>query len=93
MNEYSGLISFRINWFDLLSVQGIESSPAQQFESINSSALSLLYSQLAYVHVTTGKTTALTIWTFVSKMTSLLLNTLSRFLIAFLPRRKRLLIS
>ena len=86
-NEYSGLISFQIDWFDLLAVQGTlkESSPAPQLESINSSMLSLLYDSTLTSHMTTGKTMALTIWTFVGKLISLLFNTLSRFLIAFLP--------
>ena len=94
-NEYSGLISFKIDWFDLLAVQGTlkESSPAPQFESISSSALSLLHVQLSHPYMTTGKTTALTIWTFVGKVMSLLFNMLPRFIIAFLPRSKRLLIS
>ena len=86
-NEYSGLISFRIDWLDLLAVQGDsqESSPAPQFKSINSSALSFLYGPtLTSVH--TGKTIALTRWTFVSKV-------MSRLVISFLPRSKHLLIS
>ena len=91
-NEYSGLISFKIDWFDLLAVsQGTtqESSPGQQLESINSSALSFLYGPT----LTTGKTMALTTQTFVGKVMSLLLNILSRLVITFLPRSKRLLIS
>ena len=103
-NEYSGLISFRIDWFDLLAVQGIqESSPTTQFRSINS--LAILYSQtaqsqsaffmvqLSHPYMTTGKTIALTRQTFVGKVMSLLFNMLSRFVIAFLPRSKHLLIS
>ena len=91
-SEYSVLISFRIDCFDLLAVQGTlkESSPAPQFESIDSSALSLLYIQLAHPYMTTGKTTALTRWTFVHKMMSLLFNMLSRFVVAFLPRSSEL---
>ena len=86
-NKYSGLISLKINWFDLLAVQGTQdSSPASQFEGINSLVLSQPY-------VTTEKTITLTIWTFVSKVMSVLFNTLSRFVIAFLPRSKHLLIS
>ena len=80
-----GLISFRMDWLDLLAVQGTqESSPTPQFKSINSSVLSFVYSPtLPLVYMTTGKTIALTIWTFVGKVMSLLLNTLSRFVIAF----------
>ena len=70
-----------------------ESVPAAQFESINSSVLSFLYGQLSHPYMTTGKTTALTRCTFVVKVTPLLFNTLSRFVIAFLPRSKHLLIS
>ena len=89
-NEYSGLISFRSDWFDLLAVQETqEFSPTPQFKNINSSALSF---QLSYPYMTTGKTTALTRWTFVSKVMSLLFNMLSRLVIAFLPRSNHLLI-
>ena len=78
-NEYSGLISFRIDWYDLLAVQETqESSPALQFESISSSVLSLLYGP-TLISMTTGKAIALTRQTFVSKVMSLLLNKLSRF--------------
>ena len=70
-----------------------ESSPTPQFKSISSSVLSFLFSPTLTSYMTTGKTIALTIWTFVSKVMSLLFNTLSRFVIAFLPRSKRLLIS
>ena len=91
-NEYSGLISFRTDWFDLLAVQVIlESSPAPQFESINSSAFFRV--QLSHLYMTTGKTIALMRWTFVSRVMSLLFNALTRFAIAFLPRSKHLLIS
>ena len=69
-----------------------ESSPTPQLKSINSLALSFMV-QLSHPYMTTGKTIALTRWTFVSKVTSLLFNMLSRFVIAFLPRSKRLLIS
>ena len=94
-NEYSGLISFRIDWFDLLAVQGTLKSLHQHH---NSKAPILWYSaffmvQLSHLHAITGKTTALTIQTLVSKMMSLLFNMLSRFVIAFLPRSKHLLIS
>ena len=94
-NEYSGLISFKIDWFDLLTVQGTLKSLLQH----HSSKASILWCsaffmvQLLYPYMTTGKTTALTRWTFVSKVMSLLLNRLSRFVIAFLPRSKHLLIS
>ena len=71
----------------------LESSPTPQVKSINSSALSLLHSQLSHPYMTTGKTTALTRRTFVGKVMSLLLNMLSRLVITFLPRSKRLLIS
>ena len=83
--EYSGLISFWVGWFDLLAVQGtLRSSPAPQFESINSLALNLYEVQLSHLNMTTVKTIALTIWTVVSKMMSLLFNVLSRLVIAFL---------
>ena len=96
-NEYSGLISFRIDWFDLLTVQGTLKSLLQHHSSkasiLQCSAFFLVY--LSHPYMTTGKTIALTIWTFVSKMMSLLsdvFNTLSRFVIAFLPRSKHHLI-
>ena len=92
-NEYSGLISFKIDWFDLLVVQGtLKSSPTPQFKSINSLVLSFMV-QLSHPYMTTGKILALTVWTFVSKLMSLLFNMLSRFVIDFLPRSKHLLIS
>ena len=94
-NESSGLISFRSDWFDPLAVQGTlqESSPKSQFKSINSLAVSLPYGPtLTNIH-DCGETIALTIWTFVCKMVSLVFNTLSRFITAFLPRSKGLLIS
>jgi len=89
------LISFRVDWFDLLEVQGTLRSPLQH----NSSKPSILQcSALFMVHLsnsctTTGKTITLTIWTFVSKAMSLLFNILSSLVIAFLPRSKYLLIS
>ena len=94
-NEYSGLISFRIDWFDFLGVQGTLKSLLQysQFERINSSVLSLLYDPTLKSGMTTGNTIALTIWAFVGKVMSLLFNKLSTFVIAFLPRSKHLLIS
>ena len=87
------MISFRIDWFDLLAVQ--ESSLAPQFKSISSSALSFLYGPtLTSIHEwMIGKTIALTIQTFVCKEMSLPFNILSRFVIVFLPKSKCLLIS
>ena len=75
-NEYPGLVSFRVDWFNLLAVQGTsqESSAKQQFESINSSALRFLYGPTLTSYMTTGKTIALTIRTFVGKVMSLLFN-------------------
>ena len=93
-NEYSGLISFRMDWLDLLAVQGTqEYSPKPQFKSINSLALSFLYSPLSHPYMTTGKTIALTRWTFVGNVMSLLFNMLFRLVITFLPRSKHLLTS
>ena len=94
-NKYSWLISFRIDWFDLLAVQGTLKSLLQHH---NSKASVLQHSaffmvQLSHPYLTTGKAIALTIWTFVGKVISLLLNMLSRLVITFLPRIKRLLIS
>ena len=94
-NEYSGLISFRIDLFDLLAVQGTLRS---LFQHHNSKALNLQCSaffivQLSHLYMTTGKTTALTRWNFVGKVMFLLFNMLSRLVIIFLPRSKRLLIS
>ena len=93
-NKYSGLISFRIDCFDLL-VQGTlkETFPTARFNSINSLVFSLFMVQLSHPYMTTGKTIALTRRTFVGKVMSLLFNMLSRFIIAFLPRSKHLLIS
>ena len=93
-SEYSGLISFQIGWFDLLAVQGILKSLLQHH---NSKASVLQHSaffrvQLSYPCMTAGKTIALTIWTFVGKVMSLIFNMLSRFIIAFLPKSKCLLI-
>ena len=83
-----------MDWLDLLAVQGtLESSPAPQFKSINSSVLGLLHSPTLTSILTTGKTIALTRWTFVGKVMSLLFNMLSRLVTTFLPRSKRLLIS
>ena len=94
-NEYSGLISFRVDWFDLLSVQRTLKSLLQH-HSLKSSILqcsAFIMVQLSHPYVITRKTIALTIQTFVGKVMSLLFNMLSRFLIAFLPRSKHLLIS
>ena len=93
--KYSGLISFRIDWLDLLAVQGILKS---LFQHHSSKALILQHSaffmvQLSCPYMTTRKTITLTRWTFVGKVMSLLFNMLSRFVIAFLPRSKRHLIS
>ena len=91
--QHLGLISFRMDWLDLLAVQGTqESSPTPQFKSINSLALSFLHSPALTSSMTIGKTIALTRRTFVGKVTSLLCNTLSRLVIVFLPRSKHLLI-
>ena len=90
-NEYSGLISFRMKWLDLLAVQGTLKSLLQHhawFKSINSSALSFLYSPTSHPYMTTGKTIALTRWNFVDKVMTLLFNMLSRSVITFLTRRK-----
>ena len=92
-NEYSGLISFRIDWFDLLAVWGILKSLLQHHNSKTSVLQHSLFFmvQLSHPYMTTGKTIALTRRTFVSKVMFLLLNTLCRFVIAFLPRNKLLL--
>ena len=94
-NEYSGLISFKMDWLDLLAVQGTLES---LFQHHSSKASILRWStffrvQLSYPNMTTGKTIALTRWTFVGKVMSLLFSMLSRLVIAFLPRSKHLLIS
>ena len=94
-NKYSGLSSFRINWFDLLAVQGTVKSLLQH-HSWKASILwhlTFLMVQLSHPYVTTGKTIALTILNFVGKVTSLLFSMLSRLVIAFLSRSKQLLIS
>ena len=86
--KYSGLISFRIYWFDLLEVQGTHKSLLQHHRSkastLQRSAFFMV--QLSHSYMTTGKTIAFTRWTFVSKVMSLLFNMLSRLVIAFLPR-------
>ena len=94
-NEYSELISFRMDWLDLLAVQGTLKSLLQHHISKASilwhSAFFIV--QLSHPYMTTGKTISLTRWTCVGKVMSLLFNMLSRFFIAFLPRSKHLLIS
>ena len=94
-SEYSGMISFRIDWLDLLAVQGTLQSLLQHHSSKASvlQCSAFFTVQLSHPYVTTGKTTALTRRTFVGKVMSLLLNMLSKLVITFLPRRKRLLIS
>ena len=94
-NEYSGFICLRIDWLDFPAVQGILKSLLQH----HSSKASILWCsaffmvQLSHPYMTTGKTIALTIWTFVGKVMSLFFNTLFRFVIAFLRRSKHLIIS
>ena len=93
-NEHPGLISFRMDWLHILAVQGTLKSLLQHHSSKASNLCSaFLIVQLSHPYMTTGKTIALTRWTFVDKAMSLLLNTLSRLVITFLPRSKRLLIS
>ena len=93
-NEYSGLISFRMDWLDLLPVQGTLKSVFQH----HSSKASILWHsaffmvQLSHAYMTTGKTIAMIRWIFVSNVMSLLLNMLSRLVIAFLPRTKNIFI-
>ena len=91
-NEYSGLISFRMDWLDLLAFQGTLKSLFQH-HSLKASILwqsTFFLVQLSHLYMTTGKTIALTIWTFVRKVISLLFNMLFRFVIVFPPRSKRL---
>ena len=94
-NEYSGLISFRMDWLDLLAVQGTLKSLLQHHSSkvsiLRRSAFFIV--QLSHPYMTTGKTIVLTRWTFVGKVMSLLFNMLSRLIITFFPRSKHLLIS
>ena len=93
--EHPGLISFRMDWLDLLAVQGTLKSLLQHHNSkasvLQCSAFFIV--QLSHPYMTTGKTIALTRWTFVGKVMSLLFKMLSRFVMVFLPRSKRLLIS
>ena len=94
-NEYSGLIYFRIDWFDLLAVQGTLESLLQH-HSLKASILwhsAFFIVELSHLYMTTGKNIALTRWTFVSKVISLIFNILSRLVIVFLPKSKCLLIS
>ena len=94
-NEHPGLISFRMDWLDLLAVQGTLKSLLQH-HSLKASVLqcsAFLTVQLSHPYMTTGKNTALTRRTFVGKVMSLLFNILSRLIITFLPRSKHLLIS
>ena len=94
-NDHSGMISFKIDWLDLLAVQGTLKSLPQH----HSSKASILWHsaffmvQLSHPYVTTGKRIALTRWSFVDKVTCLLFNMLSRLIIFFLPRSNHLLIS
>ena len=93
-NEYSGLISFSTDWFDLLKVQGTLKS--LQHHSSKASVLwrlAFFTVHLSHPYMTTGKTIALTRWTFIGKVMSLLFNMLSRLAITFLPKSRRLLIS
>ena len=94
-SEYSRLISFKIDWFDLLAIQRTLKSLLQHHSSkasiLQHSAIFMV--QLSHPYMTTGKIMVLTEWTFVNKVKSLLFNTLSRFVIAFLPRSKHLWIS
>ena len=94
-NEHPGLISFRMDWLDLLEVQGTLKSLLQHHSSkasiLKRSAFFIV--QLSHPYMTTGKSIALTRWTFVGKVMSMLFNMLSRLVITFLPRSKRLLIS
>ena len=94
-NEYSGLVSFRIYWLDLIVVQGTLKSLLQHHTSKPSNLWNLAFFivQLSHPYMTTGKTIALTRWTFFGKVISLLFNMLSRLVITFLPRSKCLLIS
>ena len=94
-NEHPGLISFRMDWLDLLAVQGTLKSLLQHHSSKASSLQPSAFFtvQFSYSYMATGKTIALTKWTFVGKVMSLLLNMLSRLVITFLPRSKCLLIS
>ena len=89
-NEHLGLISFRMDWLYFLAVEGtLKSSPTPQFKSIILWCSAFFIVQLLHPFMTIGKTIALARWTFVGKVMSLLFNTLSRLVITFLPRSKR----
>ena len=94
-NEHPGLICFRMDWLDLFEVQGTLKSLLQHHSSKASilQRSAFFIGQFSHPYITTGKTIALTRWTFVDKVMSLLFNMLSRLVIAFLPRSKGLLIS
>ena len=94
-SEFSGLISFRMDWLDLLAVQGTLNSilEYQSLKALILRCLAFFIVQLSHPYMTTGKTIALTRWIFVGKVMSLLFNMLSRLVITFLPRSKHLLIS
>ena len=96
-NEYSGLISFRIDWLALLVVQGTHKSWVFSNTTVQKASVlrcsSFFMVQVSHPYMTTGKIIVLTIWTLVSKVMSLLLNMLSRLVIAFLPRSKHVLVS
>ena len=94
-NEHPGLISFRMDWLDLLAVQGTLKNLLQHHSSKASilGCSAFFTVQLSHPYMTTGKTIALTRWTFVGKVMSLLLNMPSKLIITFLPRSERLLIS
>ena len=87
-SEHPGLISFRMDWLDLLAVQGTLNLLRHSSKASILWCSAFFMVQHSHQYMTTGKTAALTIWTFVGKVRSLLLNTLSRFVIAFLPRSK-----
>ena len=92
-NEYSGLISFRMDWFDLLAVQETLKSLLHNLKESILWHSAFFMVQLSHPYMTTGKTITLTRWTFVGKVMSLLCNMLSSLVLAFLPRSKCLLIS
>ena len=93
-NEYSGLISFWIDWLDLLAVQGTQDSSATpQFKASFLQCVAFYIVHLSHPYMTRGKTIALTRWIFVSKVMTLVFKMLSRLVITFLPRSKHLLIS
>ena len=93
-NEHPGLISFKTDWLDLFAVQGTHKSPLQHHSSKTSVLRSAFFTvQLSHPYMTTANTIALTRWTFVGKVISLLFNMLSRLVTTFLPRSKCLLIS